>query len=554
MNDDPSAAIAPNANNPRLLRRVVEWVARGIRSPRALQEILGLDLRTIQYYLQAGAWLGLLEPGPEHVLTPVGVEVALGEDPDGAYARAVWSQPLVAGLVAEHGATLPPLDEVILAIGRAEPNLAPATVRRRASAVRSLMAPALDPGRRRRPEHLQLDLPLVPRLPHPPPALHPGRARDADPEVYRFVLGALLDHGELTLGQLRALLDRAGGGDLAIGGYVELALQRADATRRGERLVVTAGAVERRDVASTTAGVILSHPGYRAWLRDLRHAALDDRQAEIRVAAQAPRFRAWDERLLGRPADPRTLDADLAGIILDRSAESYPTACDPGPTPATLDAAWLDLWEQPDLIVSLPPALEVLRGGLPAVNAALAAARQGAREVALPDVASRPSLVHGGLLHPGEPLPRSVPDLISLRQRALMHAPYVAVIAAVLLSHRGAPDRFQVRRRRGVWTLARSGRTLGPLLDVLDTFFLDRGQIPSRRRGAGLGADDLVAGLATIGIVLDLGAVLALDEKLFFRLRTEPEQMEIHGMLRPLVEAIDAHLADLEPLEGRGPR
>ena len=29
-----------------------------------------------------------------------------------------------------------------------------------------------------------------------------------DPDLYRYLLVALLDHGELTLGQVRALLDR----------------------------------------------------------------------------------------------------------------------------------------------------------------------------------------------------------------------------------------------------------------------------------------------------------------------------------------------------------
>jgi hypothetical protein len=509
---------------------------------------MGLDLRTIQYYVGAAEWLGLVEPGPDRLLTPVGLEIALGDSPDEAYARAVWSQPLVASLIGG-GRELPQLDDVTLAIARAEPELAPATVRRRASSVRSLMAPALDPTRRRAPEHLQLDLPLVPRLPAPPQQLTPGRARDADPDVYRFVLGALLDHGELTLGHLRALLDRSGGAELAIGGYVDLAVQRADAVRSGERILITPGAVARREIAGTTAGIILSHPAYRRWLRDLRDAGNSDRQAEIRANAAAARFRAWDERLLGKAADPGDLDVDLAKIVLDRSPDSYPLAGEPGPEPAVVVASWLDAWEQPDLVVCLPPTLEVLRGGLSAVNGALAAARQGSREVGLPDASSRPARAHGGLLHPGEALPRTVPDLISLRQRALMNAPYIAVLAALLLIHREQPERFRVRRRRGAWALQRAAKTLGPLLDVIDTFFLEIGHVPSRRPGAGLSADDLLSGLQAIGIVADLGGVLALDERLFHRLRTEPEQIEIHGLLRPLADALEAHLAGLEPLD-----
>ena len=55
------ADLIPNANRPAVLARTIELVARGLRTPRGLQEALGLDPRTVQYYLQAGAWLGLLE-------------------------------------------------------------------------------------------------------------------------------------------------------------------------------------------------------------------------------------------------------------------------------------------------------------------------------------------------------------------------------------------------------------------------------------------------------------------------------------------------------------
>lgn len=512
-----------------------------------------MDLRTIQYYLQAAEWLGLMEPGPERLLTPLGLEIAFGKQPERAYARAVWAQPLVAELMAARGRVLPSVEDVVLAIGRAEPQLAPATVRRRASAVRSLIAPALDHTRHRAPEHLQLDLPLVPRAPGPPPVLSPGPAIDADPDVYRFIFGCLLDHGELTLGQLRALLDRAGCAALPIGGYVDLALQRGDAIRRDERLVVSVGAVERRDLVASTAGVIFSHPAYRQWLRDLRDADLGDRPAQIRRNQHAVRFGAWDVRLLGRRADAHTLDQALAGIVLDRSPDSYPLAGDAGPSLEPITASYLDIWEEPDLIVCLPPALEILRGGLAAVNRALQAARQGTSDVAIPDISSRPVLIHGGLLHPGEPLPRSVPDVISLRQRTLMNAPYAAVLAALLLLHREEPERFAVRSVSGQWCVTRSGRPLGATLDVLDTFFLERGQIPSRRPVEGLGAVDLLAGLQEVRITHDLGGVVVLDERLFHRLRAEPEQIEIHSLLRPLADALEAHLDQLEPIDRRAP-
>jgi hypothetical protein len=547
MSAEPRRAAIPNANNPRLVRRVVGWIARGVRSSRGLQEVLGLELRTVQYYLNAAEWLGLVEAGPDRLLTPLGLGVAFSDDPGRAYARAVWAQPFVAQLMTGRGRELPPVEDVVVAIARAEPDLAPATVRRRASSVRSLVAPALGPRRRPAPRPEQLDLPLAPRAPGPPPRLDPGVAADADPDVYRAVYGALLDHGELTLGQLRALLDRAGVSELPIGGYVRLAEERGDARKEGERLVIPPGGVHRRDVVRSTASIILSHARYRQWLDDRRAAAEGDRHAEIRCDQVAARFRAWDRRLLGRALDPGTLDADLGRVLLDRSVDSFPLTGDGGTPPAPVEAPFLDAWEQGGLLLALPPSLEVLRGGLAAVNARFQAARQGHAEVGLPDVSTRPVRVHGGLLHPGEPRPRSVPDQISLRLRLLMNAPYPALLAGVLLLHREAPEQLAVRRLRGTWHITRRGRPLGPVLPLFDAFAAHRGWIPCRRPSGGLPLDDLLAGLEAVGLLHLVERTVVLAERLFLRLRTAPEQMEVHHRLRPLADALEGWLGGLEP-------
>jgi hypothetical protein len=552
MSTDARNAASPSANNPRLLRRLLGWLGRGVRTSRALQDVLGVELRTVQYYLQAAEWLGLVEGGPDNLLSPSGLEVAFGDDADEAYARAVYSQPLVADLLSGRPRLMPPIDDVVVAIARAEPDLAPATVRRRASAVRSLIAPALL-TRRPRTDAVQLSLPLAPPAAGPPAHLVAGASRDADPDVYRFVYNALLDHGELRLGELRGLLDRAGVSELPIGGYVDLAVQRGDAARVEERLVVTAGAVTRRGVGATTSGVILSHPAYRQWLQDLHSAAAGDRTAEIRRDQVGPRMRAWDRRLLGGPATADTVDAALSRVLLDRSIDSFPIAGDPGPPFEPAEASYLDVWEQPGLVLTLPPTLGTLRGGLVAVNRALQDARQGITEVGLPNVATRPVLVHGALLHPGEPRPRSVPDLVSLRQRVLLNAPYPCLLATLLLLHREHPAGYAVRRVRGRWRLLREGRPLGPILDVIDGFIEQRGQLPCRRLTGGIPLDDLLAGLETVGVCNVLGEVVVLSERLFHRLRTDPEQMEIHALLRPLADALEAHVAELEPLEESSP-
>jgi hypothetical protein len=52
--------ILPNANNPRLLMRLVGLIAAGLRRPRGLADVLEVELRTVHYYTQAATWLGLV--------------------------------------------------------------------------------------------------------------------------------------------------------------------------------------------------------------------------------------------------------------------------------------------------------------------------------------------------------------------------------------------------------------------------------------------------------------------------------------------------------------
>ena len=46
------ADLIPNANNPRLLQRLVRLVASGIRKQQALADVLQIELRTVHYYTQ----------------------------------------------------------------------------------------------------------------------------------------------------------------------------------------------------------------------------------------------------------------------------------------------------------------------------------------------------------------------------------------------------------------------------------------------------------------------------------------------------------------------
>jgi len=538
----------PSANSPQLVARLVEAVARGVRSSRGLSESLSLQAATVRSYLHAAQWLGFLELEGDPQLTPLGLEYAYGGRKRAyVYTRAVWSIPLAAELLVGSDGRLPEVDAVQAAVERQEPGLAGATLHRKASAVRGLLAPAVGRPRPRARAHdeQQLGLPLTHAATATPvPSLGGQVKGEYDPDAYRFVLACLLDFGELTLAHLRRLLDLAHAEHLPIGGCVDMAISRGDAVRVGERLVATADAVQRRQLVESTPSVMLSDPLYRAYLADVVRAGVD-RKAGVRRDALAARFRGWDRRLFGHPVRPDHIVADLEHVLMDRPLDAYPIAGRSLPEPEPLAQGFLDCWEQPGLFLCLPPSVAQLQGGLPAVNRLLARARQGAG--GMPDLSDRPSVYHGGLLHPGEPLPRSVPDTRTLRLRLLMHAPYVSLLASVLWLHRLDPGVVEVREDKTGWRLRHHRRDHGALLDVLDHVAVARGWVPCRRREGGVPADVVVAVMEALGLAVVVGARLVLAERLFVQLDQEPEELEVAERLRPLAEAVAAVLEAAVP-------
>lgn len=535
-----SANHLPSANSPQLVARLVDAVARGVRSSRGLQEALSLQAATVRAYVHAAQWLGFLEPEGEPMLTALGMEYAFaGRQRARVYERAVWSQAVAAELLVGGDGRLPEADAVLAAVERQEPGLAGATLHRKASAVRALLAPVVGRPRPRMRAHdeEQLGLPLTHASTATPlPTLGDGPVQgEYDPDAYRFVLACLLDFGELTLAHVRRLLDRAGAEQLPIGGCVDMAISRGDAVRVGERLVATAAAVGRRGLADSTPSVMLSDPLYRAYLGDAV-AAESDRQAGVRRDAQAHRFAGWDRRLFGHPLRPEHITSDLEHVLMDRPLEAYPVARPEGPEPVAVEAAFLDAWERPGLYLCLPPYLAQLQGGLPAVNRILARARQG--HTGMPELSDRPSVYHGGLLHPGEPLPRSVPDARTLRMRLLMHAPYFALLGALLWLHRLDPGIYEVRKERTGWRLRHRRRDRGGLLEVLDEVALARGWRPCRRLDGGVPAEVVVAVSEALGLAAVVQTRLVLAERLFVQLDHEPEELEVAERLRPLAEAV----------------
>ncbi len=535
---------AARADSPPVLGRLLEQVARGVRSARAQAEALGLDTRRTQATVQMAGWLGLLEG--DLTLTAAGLEwVYAGRSRRTAWVRAVWSQPWIADLLAQADGAVPAAEVISHAIGRMDPDLAASGQRAAAVELRGVLAGVVGAGRPRvRSEaDRQLSLPLAPAPMLAPPArleLASGGS-EFNPDAYRFLYAALLEYGELSLGQIRALLDRSGGENLPIGGYVDLACARGDAVRSRDRLVVTPDGVRRRELAETSTSIMLSDAGYRAWLADAAAAFGGDRAAAVRRESgpASARFAAWDRRLLGHACDPATLSGDLSRIVMDRTVDSFPIAVRSGWEPAEANEPFLDVWQRPGVAVAAPPYLVQLLGGLSGVNRLLRAPRL---DVALPDLAGRPALVHAGLLHPGEPPLRTIPDARSLRLRAVLHSPVLSVITALLLLHRQRPETLEVTRGRGGPLVRWRGEAVGGLIPLFEGFGAARGWLVAGCAHRGLRDDTLVEIAEALGIATSVGRRLTLAERFFHQLGSEPEEGEVRTRLQPLATALESWL------------
>lgn len=544
----------PNANNPRVLIRMVGLVAAGVRRPTALAEILDVELRTVHYYTQAGEWLGLLSTDGDVHLTPHGIDLAFA-DPNQRlrrYAAAVWRTPFARDLLRGRR-SMPDINTIAgFILESAEGTLSESTARRRASAVRSLLEPAIGrkPGRRQA-QGEQVTLPFPPRsapdaLAGDLGAVDLRAGLDHNPDVYARVLTTLLDHGELSTGQLRALLDHTGGGDCPLGPYAEMAVRRGDAVRVEDRLVVTRGALRRREVASHGALVALSDPDYRAWL----DVAVTPVPTDLKGARQrerlAARNRAWDRHVFGAALTPATAAQALGAVIPGRDPRSLPVAGPAGASLARTTGPFLSNLDTEGLPLSLPAALSEVAGGVKPTNAVLRRVRASPAGVRLPGVADRRLVVHGGLLAPGEPLPRSVPDNLTLRMRLLANAPAVSMYAALLLLARRAGSGLTVEDTGAGPEVRHRRRAIGPLLTVLQAFAAAQGWVCSRPTRGGLSGPVLEAVARTLGICTRSGRRIVMEERLFVQLQEDAEARITYDQMRPLVDRLDAWLGGMD--------
>jgi hypothetical protein len=524
----------PNANNPRLLVRMLALVASGIRRPKALAELLDVELRTVHYYSQAAEWLALVTVGEDLHLTDAGLELAMA-DPRRRrklYAAAVWRNPLAAELLDGRG-QVPETDVIASVLRSREPTLAEATARRRATAVRGLIAPAVG-GRAPDRAHEQL------RFPFPPPArTSPQRVTDLragheeSPDVYAMVLRALLDNGELGTSHLRAVLDRASEGDLPLASYAEMAVRRGDARRQDDRLVVTNEACAQPQIADDPVLIALTDPAYRT------HLALLEANGR---APSRQRFRMWDVRIFGEPLENGQVAAGLARVLMGRRLDGLPLRGE-GTTPVRSGGRpFVHALGTGPLMVAFPESLRQLAVGVGKLNDQIRIVRQAPASVRLPSIVDPRIQVHAGIFFPGEALPVSIPDTYSLRLKLLVQTPAFSLLGALLLLDR-RPDVPLAVLRAGDTVRVRWERDdRGDLIDVFATFLRAHDAIVARAPSYGILSSELVALATTLGVARTIEQRVVLDEELFVQLQGDAETRLVYEELLPVVDLLHAWL------------
>ena len=546
------ADLIPNANNPRLLQRLVRLVASGIRKQRALADVLQIELRTVHYYTQAGEWLGLLATDKEVHLTPRGVEFAFAEarQRPKLYAKAVWNIPLVHTLLSGRG-DLPDTEIIASFILENEPSMSPRTARRRATSLRGLVEPALrHRPSRTEPKSQQLSLGFTSPAEDEPDAVAAqpiqnavdlSAGTDQNPDVYARLLTALLDHGEITTGQIRALLDKMGARDCPLGGYIEMAVRRHDAVRQADRLIATGGATRRRDFATDGVLAALTDPAYRGYLTALLDAD-DAPVAQRERQSLGRRFADWDKRIFGAPLTEDTIAEAIARPLVGRRLESLPVADSAGLPPIITTAPFLEMIGSRGLMVAFPSALRTLHGGVAGVNEALGRNRNAPAGVRLPSPVDTRASVHGGLLAPGETLPRSIPDNLTLRLRLLTHCPAFALLSALLLLDRKSSVKLRVLEDEQGPAVHWGKQRIGNLLDVFDRFATAQDWTVVRPLSGGLRGIHLIDTGVAAGMCSRVGRRVVLNEQLFLRLQEEPEAHLTYDALLPLEDRLHAWL------------
>lgn len=143
----------PQANSLPVMVRLLEALARGTAEVDALAEHLGVEPRTVHYYLDLGSWLGFVScDAGEYALTSEGTGFVESHSARGRiFARAVFARPLAQAVnqlkrqAAEADRELTTRQAAEQAIMRLT-ELSESTARRRASALTRLLEAAWRPS------------------------------------------------------------------------------------------------------------------------------------------------------------------------------------------------------------------------------------------------------------------------------------------------------------------------------------------------------------------------------------------------------------------------
>lgn len=497
--------------------RVLEAVFGGVRRPASIARLLDVEIRVVRVYIAHATWIGLARDAPEPHLTPLGLEFVLATRLRAdVMARAVAAHPALTRSTE--------VEAIEIALLQAGVSASLALARRDARAIRRLVEGA---------KRARADLPDA-QLSFAFPGPLPDNPRSAGAEsgddsldVYAAVLRGLLEHGELSLATLRGLLDAAGAENAGLGAYAALAVRRKDASRRGETLVVTSGAVQRFQLAESAVSIALSDPDFRHWL-----------EGGTPAASEEQRCLRWGRRLFG----VQPVAEALKRLLFGRRLGSFPLAGDAGPDLPPPTGPFTDAIANGPVAFSLSRTVSALDAGLSWVHGAWRSAVMAPAAARVPSVLDSRIAVYGGLFSPGDALPRNIPDLLSLRLRAVRNTPTLTLLAAAADLHRHKLLRL---RDRGdtVWVEA-PGKQPVTFDELIDVVAKSRGWVISRAPTRSPWPS-IVNAAVKLGILTRCRDLVTIDETFFLRLGSDPEHHELHERLAAPRDAIEAALGRL---------
>ena len=194
----PRHALIPNANNVRFLTRVLGFIARGVRDPKALAEVLDCELQAVHYYTQAGDWLVVFFESNDSRSPSgrLGLEYVYAEGAAGL-CRSHLVNPLCHGPHERTGCSARCESHCGNPIESCVPEMAPTTARRRTRLFADLIRPALKHRKHSLKTAQQMSFQFAPSYQAgvPPPVVDLRAGTEESPDVYRVILRSLLDHG-----------------------------------------------------------------------------------------------------------------------------------------------------------------------------------------------------------------------------------------------------------------------------------------------------------------------------------------------------------------------